>query len=138
VRSSTARAGERAELLRVAGEVVGGARALLGREAAVDVEDHGAVLLARRLDGGGIGRVAAALPVDGEIGQALLCFLRTQDGEQFGLQALVIAVAKLIEQGRALRILRYALNLRSGQPPQPVLQSLDVALGAALAALALS
>ena len=60
---------------------------------------------------------ASALPV------------RAQHGEELGLQALVVAVAHLVEERRALGVLRHALHLRLRQPPHPVLQSLDVALG---------
>src|SRR6185436_21019049 len=105
-------------------EVVRGARALLARQASIDIEHHGAVFLARRLDRRSVGRLAAAIEIGDEVGQPFRGLPRAQDGEQLGLQALVVAIAQLIEQRRALRVLRYTLNLRSGQSPQPVLQSL--------------
>ena len=40
-------------------------------------------------------------PLLDEFRQALLCFLGAQDAEQLGLQALMVAVAQIIEQRRA-------------------------------------
>src|SRR5256885_7712417 len=129
---------ERAELVGVAPELARGASALLAGKIAVDIEHHRHVLLARGLDRRRVGRVAAAIEVRHELGQTLPRFFRAQAGEQLCLQALVVAVAEFVQERRPLGILLYPLNLRSRQPPHPVLQSLDVALGTAPAALALA
>src|SRR5439155_8601212 len=134
---SSARPGERAEVVGIAVQLAERPRSLLRGEAAVDIERHREVFLARSLERGGIGRITAALPVGGEIRQALPGFLRADHGKELGLQALVVAVAELVEQRRTLGVLRHALELCPRQSSHPVLQPLRVALGAALAPLAL-
>src|SRR5260221_60116 len=137
-RARSSAPGEVAEVARIAAQLGKRPRALVIGEAAVDVERHREEFLARGLQGGRIGRLAAAVVIRGKVGQAFLRFVRAQHGEELGLQALVVAVAQTVEQRRALGVLRYALDLRLRQFPHPVLQPLDVALRAALALLALA
>src|SRR5688572_26783559 len=81
--------------------------ALLRRERAIEVEQQREHLLPRGGVGVEEGGVAPALPVRGELGQALLRRAAAHDGKELALQAPAVLVAHAGGERRALRELPY-------------------------------
>jgi hypothetical protein len=82
-----------------------------------------------------MGGVAAAVPVGGPVGQALLRLALAHHVEKLALQALAVALAQLVVERRVLGKLLHFLQLHRRQAPHPVFQTLFEPLGAALAPL---
>src|SRR5205814_2020814 len=124
------RSRQRGEVLGEGAQAPREVAALLWREHALHVEEHREVLLAESLAGGRIGGIPALPPAERRLAQAFLRLARAHDGEQLRLQALVVAIAQLVEDRRALGVLAHALELRVGEGPHPVLEALARALEA--------